>query len=248
MVKEINFSGLFGVEDAEEPLAQGAPQSSAGSSDAKNKGGLVSGNPKAADKWVLFDNPVGVLLILLQVLCSSGAGVYNEFLLKRPASNQQKQTPILIQNVCLYIDSIICNLSLLMVKGDLSEVLKFETLGIILYSPIVLAVIINNAAIGIVTSFFLAQLNSILKTFASALELMFTAVLCWMIFGIPIHLNTVVAILIVTWAIFLYSKEPVVNTANTNVTSASVNNNHRRRSAHKDVEDMQKILDEEIDV
>ena len=45
--------------------------------------------------------------------------------------------------------------------------------------PTVCWIIANNAAIGIVTSFFLRHLNSILKTFASALELMFTAVLSW---------------------------------------------------------------------
>jgi hypothetical protein len=38
---------------------------------------------------------------------------------------------------------------------------------------------VNNAALGIVVSLFLRKLNSILKTFASALELMFTAVLSW---------------------------------------------------------------------
>lgn len=102
-----------------------------------------------------------------------------------------------------------------------------------------LSVVVNNAAIGIVTSFFLAQLNSILKTFASALELMFTAVLCWIIFGIPIHFNTVLAICIVTWAIFLYSKEPVVNL----VPKANV----KIRNTD-DVEDMQSILDEELNV
>ncbi len=43
----------------------------------------------------------------------------------------------------------------------------------------VLLLIVNNAALGIVVSLFLRKLNSILKTFASALELMFTAVLSW---------------------------------------------------------------------
>ncbi|CAG2242076.1 SLC35A1_2_3 [Mytilus edulis] len=53
------------------------------------------------------------------------------------------------------------------------------------------------------------------KTFASALELMFTAVLCWMIFGISIDMYTVVALGIVTAATFLYSHKPVVNLAKT---------------------------------
>lgn len=54
-------------------------------------------------------------------------------------------------------------------------------------------------------------MNSILKTFASALELMFTAVLCYFLFAIPIYLNTILAIAVVSFAIYLYSKSPVVN-------------------------------------
>jgi drug/metabolite transporter (DMT)-like permease len=72
-------------------------------------------------------------------------------------------------------------------------------------------VVLNNAAIGIVTSFFLSQLNSILKTFASALELLFTAVLCYLIFGIPIYLNTIISIFVVSLAIWVYSRNPVDN-------------------------------------
>lgn len=74
-----------------------------------------------------------------------------------------------------------------------------------------MVIVFNNAAIGIVTSLFLRSLNSILKTFASALELMFTAVLCWVIFGISIDVFTVVAIGIVSAATFLYANNPVVN-------------------------------------
>jgi len=54
-------------------------------------------------------------------------------------------------------------------------------------------------------------LNSILKTFASALELLFTAVLCYLIFGIPVYINTIISILVVSFAIWLYSKQPVDN-------------------------------------
>lgn len=74
---------------------------------------------------------------------------------------------------------------------------------------------LNNAAIGIVTSFFLKTLNSILKTFASALELVLTAVLSYVFFSIPIYLNTVLAIVTVMFAIYLYSQNPVQNQAKT---------------------------------
>lgn len=71
--------------------------------------------------------------------------------------------------------------------------------------------IINNALIGITTSLFLKNLNSILKTFASALELVFTAVLSFLLFGVPIRPNTWAAISVVSYAVYLYSKHPVAN-------------------------------------
>ena len=82
----------------------------------------------------------------------------------------------------------------------------------ILMQPKVILIMLNNTAIGIITSFFLKNLNSILKTFASALELIFTAVLCWLIFSISIHLNTVLSITMVSYAVILYSQNPVQNT------------------------------------
>jgi drug/metabolite transporter (DMT)-like permease len=60
-----------------------------------------------------------------------------------------------------------------------------------------------------------------LKTFASALELMFTAVFCWLLFGIPIHLTTIVAIAIVSYSVFLYSQNPVVNQTPTSTSAQS---------------------------
>ena len=54
--------------------------------------------------------------------------------------------------------------------------------------------ILNNAVLGIVTSLFLKKLNSILKAFASALELVITAVLSVPILGIPLTPTTVMAL------------------------------------------------------
>ena len=40
---------------------------------------------------------------------------------------------------------------------------------------------------------------------------MFTAVLCWIIFGIPVNIATAVAIAIVSYASLLYARNPVDN-------------------------------------
>nr|KAG5699712.1 hypothetical protein BaRGS_022110 [Batillaria attramentaria] len=149
-----------------------------------------------------------VLLIMLQVFSSCFAGVYNEFLLKDTGCDVH----IMMANVFMYVQSILCNTVALGFRGELITAFTPENLSA-LAQPSVLAIIANNAAIGIVTSLFLRTLNSILKTFASALELMFTAVLCWMIFGIPIDFFTVLALAIVIGATFLYAQNPVVNKA-----------------------------------
>ena len=73
----------------------------------------------------------------------------------------------------------------------------------------VVAIIVNNSLVGIVTSLFLKNLNSILKAFASAIELVFTAVLSFLLLGIPIYWNTMLAVGIVAYAVVLYAQNPV---------------------------------------
>jgi UDP-sugar transporter A1/2/3 len=144
---------------------------------------------------------------LFQTICSCLAGVYNEYLLKGEAANVN----IFVQNVFMYIDSILCNVAVLLIQGHLIE--AFDNAGpSIFMDPKVILIMFNNAAIGIVTSFFLKNLNSIVKTFASALELVFTAIFCWILFGITIYWNTALAIAIVSFAVILYSQNPVQNT------------------------------------
>lgn len=94
--------------------------------------------------------------------------------------------------------------------------------------PGVIVIAFNNAAIGIVTSLFLRNLNSILKTFASALELMFTAILCWIIFGIAVDIFTFLAIFIVSAATYLYAQNPVVNKARVDIEAEEKEKNQQQ--------------------
>ena len=151
-----------------------------------------------------------LVLILVQVVCACFASVYNEYLLKGREGN----VPFYVQNVFMYADSIVCNIAALHYTGSLNTAFTRTSMESI-FQIKVLAVIVNNASIGIVTALFLRSLNSILKTFASAVEPMFTAILCWFIFGIPVNAFTFVAIAIVFYAIMLYSRNPVENTPST---------------------------------
>lgn len=141
------------------------------------------------------------LSINFQVFCSCLAGTYNEYLLK-------SRSDIFLQNVFMYLDSVVCNFLILVIKGELSVLFQdFQSLGHIF----VILIVINSAIVGIVTSFFLKNLNSILKTFAAALELIVTAVVCYIIFGILITWFTVLSICLVSVAVVMYFRNPVSN-------------------------------------
>jgi UDP-sugar transporter A1/2/3 len=136
----------------------------------------------------------------------------------------------MLQNAFMYIDSIICNFILLIYfdyqQPTLSTIDKlFNTIHLIFSGKqiLILLIILNNAAVGIVTSLFLKSMNAILKTFASALELIFTSILAWIIFSIPVSIYTFIAIFIVSTAVYLYSLNPVVNLPKNTTTNIELN-------------------------
>ncbi|EAT41710.1 AAEL006666-PA [Aedes aegypti] len=188
-----------------------------------------------------FDLSFSAILILVQTVCSCLAGVYNEYLLKGKGSDIN----IYVQNVFMYLDSIVCNLLILMFRGELAAVVTKEHL-LEVFRFEVLVIMINNAAIGIITSFFLKYMNSILKTFASALELMFTALLSYLLFSIPIYVNTALAIFVVSYAIYLYSLNPVVNLASKTGGSSREKDESRKALMSKDDDDDIELQMEEV--
>jgi solute carrier family 35 (UDP-sugar transporter), member A1/2/3 len=181
---------------------------------------LVEGNSTVAQaKDAKMTSPsvvnVHLIWILVQVFCSCFAGVYNEYLLK---SDRTTQVDVMLQNAFMYFDSILCNLLLLIYcdyqQPDLSALDKVSQTIRLIFSGkqvLIVLIILNNAAVGIVTSLFLKSMTSILKTFASALELLFTSLLAWVLFSIPVSSYTFLAIFVVSFAVYLYSINPVVN-------------------------------------
>jgi UDP-sugar transporter A1/2/3 len=159
-----------------------------------------------------------LILIIVQIFSAAFAGVYNEYLLK---DTVKSNVNIMIQNVFMYSNSIICNIILFFVTthtdmpvtsfNSLKQILSKEALNELLHFKVII-IILNNASIGIVTSLFLKSLNSIMKSFAGAIELMLTGILSWIIFSIPLDLNTIIAILFVSFSTWLYSRNPVQNT------------------------------------
>lgn len=166
--------------------------------------------PNENDKMLSLSLGINAIFLFIQIICSCLAGVYNEYLLKKQGANLN----IFVQNVFMYLDSIVCNLLLLIFNGNIINAFLYENIVKVFHYK-VLVVMLNNALIGIVTSFFLKTLNSILKTFASALELVLTAILSYLFFSIPVYLNTSMSIAVVLLATYLYSQNPVQNAQKT---------------------------------
>ena len=149
-----------------------------------------------------------LLLILLQLFCSCFAGVYNEYLLK---DSRGQEVDILIQNIYLYFDSILCNILVIYFNpfgsSSSSPTALFDLS--FLQTPIVWFILVNSALAGITTSFFLKSLNSILKTFAATIEIAISAIVCYFIFHIPIDIYTLTSMIIIFIAVYIYYRNPI---------------------------------------
>lgn len=143
-------------------------------------------------------------LLLVQMLCSVLAGVYNEVLLKGSDSAKRGVTTNL-QNAFMYIQSIVVNFVVLIWEGKASEAISPQNLEAIA-SLKVLAIITIMSTVGLVTGFFLKHLDSVLKAVASALEVVFTMLLGFLFFGVPVGLTGLISGLLVGAGVALYSR------------------------------------------
>jgi drug/metabolite transporter (DMT)-like permease len=141
-----------------------------------------------------------VVFMLFQASLSAFAGVYNEFLLKRDISMDVNE-----QNFFMYSFALVFNLGF-----GLATNREYYTDGRVFGSlnGIVLLIIINGAIIGIVTSLILKFINVIVKAFASACEVLLTAVLAALFLGESLTMQDVVACCIVMGSIYVYYTVP----------------------------------------
>ena len=163
----------------------------------------------------------------------------------------------MLHNCYMYVTSIICNVAFIFFqqnlfygnsenKNDQADDEMGDGMFSFLrgFNKLVIAIVMINASIGIMTSLFIKTFNSVLKTFVSAIELMLTAILSFLIFGIPIYWNTVVAIFIVSAAILIYAMNPI----------KTENKDQRKYNSKVDIVDNESptkknlLLDKQIDV
>ena len=147
------------------------------------------------------------LLLLCQMLCSVFAGVYNEVLLKSTPSSSSRAIPTNLQNAFMYFNSVVWNLLFLVAKGSLHEAVAPENVRTLL-TPNLLAIITIMSSVGMVTGFFLKHLDSVLKAVAAALEVVFTMVFSWLLFGTPLDPLSIGAGVLVGCGVALYARRP----------------------------------------
>jgi solute carrier family 35 (UDP-sugar transporter), member A1/2/3 len=157
-----------------------------------------------AAKYFTFNMQIDyrVVFMLFQASLSAFAGVYNEFLLKRDISMDVNE-----QNFFMYSFALLFNLG-----WGLMTNTEHYTSGEVFSSMngIVLIIVLNGATIGIVTSLILKFINVIVKAFASACEVLLTAVLAALFLGEVLTLQDVLACSIVMVSIYFYYALPTV--------------------------------------
>lgn len=120
----------------------------------------------------------------------------------------------MIQNVFMYLDSIVCNL-IVIIASERENTLYQITDMRMFQNVAVICILFNNALCGIFTSYFIKMFNSIMKAYATGIEILLTAILSYIIFSISISIFTVLSILIVSYATYLYAKSPISSTTHT---------------------------------
>ena len=70
-------------------------------------------------------------------------------------------------------------------------------------------IVLNYAALGLVTSMFLKYYNSVLKAVACAIELVLTTATSYLFLGTPLGLNMVVAVVFVALGVYVYAHNPL---------------------------------------
>lgn len=93
--------------------------------------------PRVRSTGVLRASLGAWLLLLVQMLCSVLAGVYNELLLKDLAA-----VPTNLQNVYMYLNSVLFNILVLVLQGKLGEALALDNLRTVSTPPILAIILI----------------------------------------------------------------------------------------------------------
>ena len=152
------------------------------------------------------------LMVFAQILCSCFAGVYNEYLLKgtnEEKGSDKKPLDLMIQNMFMYSNSMIFNLVIILCVSQVSEIPRFLS-HVIFAEPKMAFVLFNTTFLGLMTSLFLKNLDSVFRTFGAVFQIIFTAILSVLLLNTTINFVTIISIVIVINALIIYVKNPVI--------------------------------------
>ena len=142
------------------------------------------GTATAAD----FFTPASLLYTLGSITIPSLASVYNELALKK-----HMETSVLLQNFFLYFFGVCFNLiGYVLFSGGSSGKSIFSG-----FNAVTLALVVNNALQGILSSFFFKFADTILKKYSSTIATILTGLMSAFLFGHRLTLNFVIGVSIV---------------------------------------------------
>ena len=165
-------------------------------------------------------------LVMVQMLCSVLATVYNEVLLKKNGDTQN--IPTALQNMCLCIESIMLNaVAIVLIHPLISSAPQSisSNFAMMISSIFPIAIILTLSSVGIVTSFMLRHLDSVTKAVASSTEVAITTVLGRIIFGYEITPLVALSVFLVGGGAYYYA---TVNDRNECSLSLTTKNRNRR--------------------
>lgn len=146
------------------------------------------------------------VLLLIQMVASVFAGVYNEVLLKGDANAPgHPGVTTNLQNCFMYFQSVLWNALFLMYQGKLGVAVSTDNLQTV-FSPSVLVVMCIMTVAGMITGFFLKHLDSVLKSVAGACEVVVVMVLSAVLFGTSLTCTDILSALMVGVGVVLYSR------------------------------------------
>jgi len=141
--------------------------------------------------------------ITIQALASSGAGAFNEWLLKRDIKMGINQ-----KNIYLYFFSLCFNFTLILLNRP--QILSSTELFFNGWTHATVVLVILGAFCGFTTALFLRYLNIILKEYAHGGEMFATAFASRMLFDVPLTPQTFISIFVTAVSVVIYgtAKEP----------------------------------------
>lgn len=145
-------------------------------------------------------------LLLLQVLCSVLASLYNETLLKHSQIEKNKPS-ISAANMCLYVESILLNgfAVMIMPQSSLHYTSFKSDIEIVQSSLLRQGIILTLATVGIVTSYIICKIDSLTKNVALATLVLFTTALGRIFFDYDITVRVACSVLFVSVGVHSYT-------------------------------------------